>query len=145
MTEQGSIKTKLYSPLQVAMSAFVGGPFAGVYVLKKNFDALSDRTGSQQAMIWGSVLIVVMAVTIPFLPKKTPHYIIPLAYSVGARMIAEKYQMSKQAIHDSGQYGFRSNWNVLGISVASLVGSFALFALWMFGLDALGIIHLDDY
>jgi hypothetical protein len=139
------IKTKIYSPKQIYISAFLGGPFAMVFVLKKNFDAIGNKSGSKKTIIFGLIFNILVFASLPFLPKNFPQYILPIVYSVVAMQIAEKYQMSKKAILDSQQYGFQSNWRVLGISVAALVVFFVLFALWMFGLDALGIIHLDDY
>ena len=88
-------KVKLYSPKQVGISSFVGGPFAAVFVLWKNFHALGNRSGATHTLMIGSLFTVVMFLVLPFLPEKFPSYAIPLAYSLGARFFAEKYQMSK--------------------------------------------------
>ena len=57
-------------------------------------------------------------------------------------MAAEKTQITKQAILDSDQYTFQSNWNVCGISIAFLVAFMVVGLVWMLGLDALGVIDL---
>ena len=82
-------KIAIYSPVQVVTCSFFGGPFAAVFVLKKNFDALGDKAGSLKTIIWGSVFIVLLFLSLPFLPEKFPHYVLPLAYSIAAREIAK--------------------------------------------------------
>jgi hypothetical protein len=136
------IKTKIYSPVQIACGAFFGGPGAMVFALKKNFDALDNKAGSKNTMVFGSLFIVVLFLVLPFLPESFPNYVLPIAYTISARQIAEKNQMTKQAISDSSQYGFRSNWNVVGISIGFLLAFLVLFVVWMLGLAALGIVKL---
>ena len=132
-------KKKLYSPNQVAVSSFLGGPFAMVYVLKKNFDALGNEKESKKVFIWGVVFNVLLFAVLPFLPEHFPNYAIPIGYTVGAQMAAEKFQMSKKAILDSDQYGFQSNWNVLGVSVGFFVAFVVIFGLGLLGLIKLGL------
>jgi len=133
------IKTKIYSPKQIYISAFLGGPFAMVFVLKKNFDALGSKTGSKKTIIWGVIFNLLLFSLLPFLPEKFPNLILPIAYSVAAMQIAEKYQMSKKAISDSQQYGFQSNWNVFGMSIGFLIATFVIFMLGLIGLQSLGL------
>jgi hypothetical protein len=135
-------KTKLYSTNQVGAASFVGGPFGVVYVLWRNFEALGRSSSATQALVLGGLFVAVVFAVLPLLPEKFPNYVIPLAYSLTARVLAEKYQMSKQAIADSEQYEFHSNWHVFGISVAFLIAFMAIAVLWVFGLDHLGLIKL---
>src|SRR5260221_5084868 len=133
MTEQEKIKIKLYSPLQVALASFGGGPFAVVYVLKKNFDALGKKVASRQTLIYGAIFNVFMlgAPLLP-IPAKLPNYIIPIVYSVAARLFAEKHQMTKRAIRDSADYSFQSAWKVLGVSVGCLIATMLLYMFLVF-------------
>ena len=134
------IKTKIYSPKQIYISAFLGGPIAMVFVLKKNFDVLGNKADSKKTIIWGSIFNILLFLSLPFLSKNHfPHIILPIIYSVVATQIAEKYQMSKQSILDSQQYGFQSNWNVFGMSIGFLIATFVIFMLGLIGLQSLGL------
>jgi len=139
---QSVSEAKLYSPTQVALSAFCGGPFAAVFVLKKNFDVLGGGSNSKKTIIWGAIFIVVLLLMLPFLPEGTPNVALPVAYAFAARSIAEKYQMSKKAILDSQQFSFQSNWNVFGISVGFAILFMLIFIGWIFTLQALGLVKI---
>jgi hypothetical protein len=135
-------KIKLYSPTQVTIGSFMGGPFASVYMLWQNFQSLGNRHAANRSLVWGAIFIVAVLVVIPILPERFPNSALPIAYSVGARFIAEKLQMTKQAIIESDRYGFQSNWNVFGTSIGFLL-AFAVIALaWVLALDALDLIKL---
>jgi len=137
--------TKLYSPTQVQAGALLGGPLAMIFVLKKNFDALGNKSGSKKTIIWGTVFIalILLALTLVLIFKdpfaRHSNYLFPLLYSLAARQIAEKCQMSKQAILDSKEYEFRSNWNVFGISVGFCLLFIGIFGLW--GLGVMGALN----
>jgi hypothetical protein len=111
-------------------------------MLWKNFQTLENRSGATQAIIWGVIFLAAVLLTLPYLPDKFPTYAIPAAYSGGAFAIAKQYQMSKQAILDSQQYAFQSNWNVFGIAVAFMVLFIVIIVAWLFGLDHFGLITL---
>jgi hypothetical protein len=135
-------RLKVYSPIQVLSFAFLGGSIAAVYVLKKNYDALGDKVSARKTLIWGIVFNIALFAVIPFLPNKFPNMVLPIGYSVAAREIARTHQMTKEAIAASPIYGFASNWKVLGLGIAFLVGTFVLLMAWVMGLDAARIIHL---
>jgi len=42
-------KIKIYSPTQVLVGSFVGGPIAAVFMVWKNFQTLENRSGATQA------------------------------------------------------------------------------------------------
>jgi hypothetical protein len=143
--EQGASsvdKVKIYSPLQVGIGSFLGGPIAAVFVLWKNFAALDKRLAATQTLIWGLVFLLVLLLVLPYLPDKFPNTAIPIAYSIGAVSVAKSFQMSKESIRDSEQYTFQSNWNVFGISIGFLVAFLAIAIGWIMGLDYLGLIRL---
>src|SRR2546430_5404072 len=116
MGESGVGKTKIYSPIQVAVSSFVGGPFAAVFVLWKNFQGLGSTSRAAQTVLWGTLLALLIFAGVAFLPERFPNYVIPIAYGGAAMSIAQQFQLSKKAILESEQYEIRSNWNVFGIS-----------------------------
>jgi len=134
-------KAKLYSPRQVGVSAFVGGPFAAVYVLKRNYDALGDKKASRQILIGGIIFNVILFAMLPFLPDRFPGSVIPIAYTVSTWQTTAKHQIP-QAVKESLDYEFKSNWNVLGISLGWLVVFLLLCLLWIMGLEAIGLVEV---
>ena len=135
-------KTKMYSPVQVAVSSLLGGPCAAVFVLWKNFQGLDNSSGATHTIVWGTVLVLLVFLTIPFLPEKFPNSPIPIAYTAVAVSVARKYQLSKKEILESERYEIRSNWNVLGISIAFLFATVAILLSWFLLLDFAGIVNL---
>ena len=74
------------------------------------------------------------------LPEKFPNYVLPIAYMVVARQIADKYQLSKEAIANSDQFTFVSNWAVVGIAIGLLLAFFAVAVVEFIGLAQLGVL-----
>jgi hypothetical protein len=136
-------KIKIYSPTQIAVSSFCGGPFAAVFTLWKNFRSLENASGAMQTLVWGSLFVVVLFVVVPYLPDKFPNVAIPLAYALTARFIAQQHQMTKQAILESDRYAFQSNWNVFGISIGFMIAFLVAFVMWILALERLGLLKLD--
>jgi hypothetical protein len=66
------------------------------------------------------------------LPDRFPNYALPFAYCVTARMIADKYQLTKSAIAESSRFTFESNWKVFGIAIGFFVVFMALSMVWIF-------------
>src|SRR4051812_35538525 len=116
-------KTPIYSPKQIFAGSFLGGPIALVYFLRNNFQRLGNNTVAAQTLLWGVLFNIIILAAIPFLPKHFPNYVIPLAYSWIARGIADANQLNKESIATSLQFCFHSNWRVLGLSVAFLLGT----------------------
>ena len=65
-----------------------------------------------------------------------------MVYSLGARLVAERFHLTKQAIRELDRYAQQSNWNVLGISVAFLLAFIVLAVGFVLGLDEFGLIKL---
>ena len=80
--------------------------------------------------------------TLPFLPDRFPRYVLPLAYSISAGAIAERWQLGKAAILESSQYQIQSTWRVACLGVILLIAFLVVAFMELFGLDALGVIVL---
>ena len=117
----GSQQRSVYSPVQGALASFLGGPFVGTYFIAMNFKALDKPTKMRRSIIWGLLFSAVLVFGSPFLPVRTPKFIIPLAYSWVVRLVIEKSQFSKEQINSSGTLKFESNWKVFGLSLLSLL------------------------
>jgi hypothetical protein len=130
----------LYSPMQASIGACLGGPVGLIYFLYRNFEALGKKSEARTTLILGAVLIVALWVILPILPQKMSGVPFTVAYIVTARQVAEKYQLTKQAIVSSTQYTFRSNWGVFGMGLLCLLGSVVLIIGPYMVLFALGVL-----
>jgi hypothetical protein len=140
--ESGVDRIRLYSPMQVMVGSFVGGPFAVVYMLWMNFRALGGEPEARRMLIWGAVFVAAVFAILPALPENFPNYVLPVVYSLGARLVAERFHLTKQAIKESDRYALQSNWNVLGIGVAFLLAFIVLAVGFVLAVDEIGLISL---
>jgi uncharacterized membrane protein len=112
----------VYSPTQVACGT-IGGPVGLIYFLMSNFEALEQKERKKNTLLAGIAFIVVLIALVPFLPENFPNISFTIAYIIIAHQVAEKYQMTKADIMNSGQYDFHSNWRVLGIGLLCMLAS----------------------
>jgi hypothetical protein len=92
-------------------------------------------------VVWGLALVAGLMALLPFLPTRFPNYLIPLLYSLAAGSIADKWQLQKQAIVDSGRYQIQSNWRVFGMALLFMIAFMLIVILEIFCLVALGLMH----
>jgi hypothetical protein len=130
-------KTKIYSPIQVLAISFLGGPMAMVYALWKNFRDLEDPYGMQQVLFWGALFIIVLLLLAPLM--STP-WVVPFAYPVAAWSLAERHQMTKQAIAHSQTYEFQTVSNVIVVSIIFLLAMMLTSVVWGYTLTAIGLV-----
>ncbi|WP_441004113.1 hypothetical protein [Pseudocolwellia agarivorans] len=130
---------KVYSPTQIACGALVGGPIGLIYFLMTNFSLLNDDVGKRNVLYAGIAFIIALLFILPMLPDDFPNSPFTVAYVVVARLVAEKYQMTKKAIIESEQYQFQSSWKAFGIC---LLGSALVVLVPLLILDTLGFITL---
>jgi len=115
-----------------------------VYVLWKNFQTLENPHGMHQILFWGSIFIIALLLFSPLLPNSWLDFVIPLAYPLAARSLAESFQMSKQAIADSQAYEFQSVWNVIAVSIVFMVAMIVVAFIWFMALAAIGLLREAD-
>lgn len=137
---------RLYTPLQIGMGSFFGGPVAMAYFLWQNFKTLDNTNGTQYTLAGGVLFNLALLLFLPMVPESIPslvtNILIPFLYSLTALSIAATWQMRKDAIEHSMHYHFQSNWRVLAISILLLVvwlGCAYVLGMW---LGALGIIDV---
>ncbi len=134
------IDNKVYSPVQAALGAFLGGPVASVFFLLKNFDVTNNQEAIKKTKVIGAIIIVLFLLILPFLPENFPNLLLPILTVVGTRIFIEKYQFKKQDIVENEQLEFQSNWSVLFVGLGSLAVSMAaLFGLTL-ALNSAGVL-----
>ena len=123
---------EFFSPKQIYVGTFVGGPLAAAYFLGRNFKIMDKDRLNKLCKIFGVVLTVVLFGITFELPENFPSTLVPIAYSAVAAGMAWQWQVTKEEIEAVDLYGFKSNWIVAGISVASFIITItALFAVIM--------------
>ena len=63
---------QLFSPTQGAMGAFLLGPITGLYIIQANFASMGESARRGHAIVYGSLLILAVALLSPFVPEKVP-------------------------------------------------------------------------
>ncbi len=142
MTNPAAEKIPIYTPKQIFAGSVLGGPVALVYFLRSNFQRLGNASAAKQTLIWGTLFNLAVIVMLPFLPERFPKFIFPLAYSWAARAIADSRQLNNEAIAASDRYRFRSNWAVVGWSIALVVGTLVVWFGILLLLDHFHVINL---
>ncbi len=109
-----------FSPRQIYVGTFIGGPIAAAYYLSRNFKCM-DKTSLANLSTGVSIVFTIFLFWFTFqLPENFPSTIIPITYSAIAAGIAWQWQVSKEEVEAVESYGFQSNWKVAGVSVAAL-------------------------
>ena len=139
---KGASPALLYSPAQVGVGTFIGGPFAAIYFLKSNFDALDKGDLSRRVMIIGGIFSCVFLAALPFFPENIPNNVIPMLYLIPVMLTVRKLQPTKKEIEDYEVFGFQSSWKVFGVSLLWMLLFFAISVGVMLSLENFGVISL---
>jgi hypothetical protein len=131
----------MYSPDQIGISTFLGGPLAGAHLMWANFNSLGKPELARLTTIVSVATLFILAVIGFFLSGKHHggNLIFPLLVALGAKQVANSYQLKKSAIADSEEYSFQSNWKVFGITILWLIATMALLFVVIFVLLLAGV------
>ncbi len=114
-----------------------------MYFLRANYKSLGQLESATRTLQLGAVFVVTLIALLPFIPERLPNIVIPVAYSVAARAIANKTQLGKSEIDASETYSRASNWKVVGASILALAAFFLVLLPIILLLDFAGFIDLD--
>ena len=133
-------KIMLYSPRQMEVATFLGGPMCAVYMLTVNFKRLEKPVYARNVLFIG-LIIVLLWHLVPLTDKipQVVYRIIPILIVSG---ICLKYHIAKQDILEAPLYIFRSNWKVL---LVSIIGWILLFIFLSIFLAVLKLYGLTEY
>ncbi len=126
-----------YSPGQVYIGTFLGGPLAAIYYLSVNFKQLGNDAAKVSTIGVGLLVSMGLILMLFQLPDDFPNLLIPLLYSGAAAAVARQFQVSKEEKEAVEEYEFISNWKVAGVSLASLISFMAMIfvAVFLFGVE----------
>lgn len=130
----------MYSPAQVCLGTFLGGPIAAVYFLKKNYDMMGIEDSGRTTLIWGTLLTLLFMVGLQYIPDSVPVSAVAAGYSAGVMALVQRDHLRKEDISTLPDYDFRSNWNVLCVAAVSLISFLGLLYFLMLGMATLGLI-----
>ena len=133
-------KIILYSPRQIEVATFLGGPMCAVYMFNVNYKRLKKAVYARNVILIGSIIVLLWHL-VPLTDKlpQVVYRIIPLLVVSG---ICLKYHISKQDIIEEPRYIFCSNWNVL---LVSIIGWILLFIFLSIFLAVLNLFGLTEY
>ena len=115
---------KMYSPNQVFLGSFFGGPLAMLYFLWANFKTLGKSKEAKYTVIYGIAFALALILFLRFVPEQIPGAIAQCIYSFVALIMVDTLQMSRDEIRATNNYSFQSNWRVL----AYILG---LYLMWL--------------
>jgi hypothetical protein len=120
MEEPARSTVSLFSPYQIYIASFLGGPLSGAWFLSQNFRAVSKIGGANRSLVVGGFAVIALFPLTLVLPNKFPNLIVPIAYSAGFYYFAKS-----RFVVDSGRgivfgTGWRNWVKVVGFSVFSL-------------------------
>jgi hypothetical protein len=116
----------MYTPTQVALGTLLGGIVGFIFFLRANFLALGNPEAARNTVLGGVVMLVALVGLALAMPRGFPSIGVTIALVVFARWIAERHQLTKDAIAASSDHDFHSSWRVFAIGLACLVASFAV-------------------
>jgi hypothetical protein len=137
-------RIRLFSPVQVSICSFVGGPMAAVFTLWKNFDRMGQARRARDTLMYGGVAIFLFLCVVPYLPDWFPPIIIPVVYTAVAGLVATCSQRGQEALKEFGAYQSEGGWRVAGLSIAFLLAFIAFYMMWIMALGAVGLLTITD-
>ncbi len=111
----------IYSPRQIQLATFFGGPLTATYMLTKSFKDIGENKLAKQSLIISLVVSLLTLISLPFSPEKMPNNVLPLLYLVPVIIVLKSHYLTKEEIVDSQSFGFKSSWNVFGLSIVGIV------------------------
>jgi hypothetical protein len=118
----------VYSPYQIYVASFIGGPLGGAWFLSRNYRALSNVAAATRSLVVGCIAVIVMLPLIFVLPQKFPNLVIPIAYSAAFYYFAKP----RFAVDSARGIRFGNGWrhwvSLIGLAIFWLA---LTMALWM--------------
>jgi hypothetical protein len=119
---------KLYKENAFWVGTFIGGPLVGGYLAAENFKQLGQPEKARTSWIIAILSTLVILGGVFLIPgiEKVPRYIIPLTYTLIARLLIQQYQGEAIKSHIAQGGPTYSGWRAVWIG---LVGGIALIAI----------------
>jgi hypothetical protein len=131
--DASSAPRQLYTPVQHTVAAFVGSPIAAALIAALNYRALGRRHDARRIIGWGMAATAAVFVIAVMLPEEFPNVVLPVAYCVVVRSLAQSRFGALVDAHRAAGGKLGSWWLVVGMGLLSLT----IVGLGFFGLAVL--------
>ena len=114
---------RIWSPRQIGVAAFLGGPLAAAWFFSRNFVAFGEEVRARRSLWLGAALAVVGVAVVCLLPARLEGLIplIPLIYTAAIELIPSSWFKAAYAKHLAEGWVKGSWLLVVGVSVTSLL------------------------
>ena len=128
---------KLYKDSAIYIGTFLGGPLVAGYLAAENFKQLGQKEKVTKTWLIAIVVTIVIFGGVFLIPgiEKIPNYIIPLAYTLVAQLLIQRFQGAavKAQIAAGGQT--YTAWRAVWIGLVGLVILLAIIFVILFFTD----------
>jgi hypothetical protein len=141
--EVTAASSPLYTVHQITVATFLGSGIAGAWLVASNFNAV-DQPIKARRWIWIGIAATVALIGISFvLPDWVPGFILPLAFTFGARAVATTEFGWILRDHERVGGDLRSWWKVVGIIllVFAIIFAVAFAVMLAYQLTIAGVSH----
>lgn len=143
MNSLSILQKPLYSPIQVAVGTFFGGPLAMIFLLWENFTSMDKPRGAQITLAAGLFFCIGLFVLGLKAPEDKLMWIMFAAqclYTIVAVQIAATCHRTKAEIQQDGQYCFQPLLRVVIVSILFFILWYLVLQYCSDWLSSMGII-----
>ena len=135
----------LCSPAQLCVASLLGGPLAGAWLARANYNAIGQPDEGFVMVGWSVVALIPVVGIVILLPGPIPWIVLPPVFGLGIRALAEtKFGAIVRQHRADG--GLLIPWpQIIGIALLNLAISFALFYLAFWILAIFGLTGIFRY
>lgn len=125
---------KLYTPIQVAVGAFLGSPLAACWLVAHNYRVQGEGKTANQWIIGGALGAIALLLLTYFLPKNIPITGGHIGYVVALYNTQKMFNGARLAAHEAAGGRRGSWWSVIGwsllaftiVATLAIIGAFFL-------------------
>lgn len=113
--------TRYYTPRQVSLACFLGGPPAGCWLMARTYYAASEVRKARASLIWGIVGTLALMALSFVLPDRIPRAPMALVIAVSMEQVAKYLQAPIILRCVSAGIAKGSWWMVVGVAALSIL------------------------
>ena len=112
---------RLYTAKQIAAGAFLGSIMAGFWLIAANYRVLANERARKICLIAGVIATLAWFVFALQLPDNVPASSLTLVHVLATWYLADRLQGDALDEHNEADGPLRSNWRVVGVSLACML------------------------
>lgn len=134
----GKPPRRFYTIPQVLFGVLMGGPLAGVFMMRKNFFEMGDEDKASAMGFWGLLAIFPFLFLVIILPENVPGFVVQALSCAVFAGLTTSFQ--KEAIHAMEKAGVTqrfTHWRMIGVSIVSVVVTFMIAIVIVLGIETI--------